>query len=286
MMMMKEFNIPQYFTGEEKEIPPAYIFPYRVDKSTDKNRVVLTTHMFSFLKEGNKEIVMGDGTIKLNKSEFVLITAGKCFMSEKISDKGSYSTTLFFFDNDLLQSFFEIQKVQVQQRIKKNKLTQKEVLLFKNDDFTRSYIQSLNYIANRSEELARLKLHEIMLYLLETQPLEFCCLFAEHPKTSEEIKFKNIITSHIDSNLSINELAYLCNVSLSTFKRKFTAVFNDSPTSWIRQKRMEHAAFLLKYNKERVSDIYLRLGYENHSSFSQSFKSVFGVSPKEYQLHD
>jgi AraC-like DNA-binding protein len=75
-------------------------------------------------------------------------------------------------------------------------------------------------------------------------------------------------------------------VSLSTFKRKFTAVFNDSPTSWIRQKRMEHAAFLLKYNKERVSDIYLRLGYENHSSFSQSFKSVFGVSPKEYQLHD
>jgi AraC-like DNA-binding protein len=283
---MKEYNIPKYFISEEKEIPSAYIFPYRVDKSTDKNRVVLTAHMFSFLKEGNKEIVMGDATIQLNKNEFVLITAGKCFMSEKISDKGSYSTTLFFFDNDLLQSFFEIQKVEIQQTIKKNKLTQKEVLLFKNDDFTRSYIQSLNYITNRSEELAKLKLHEIMLYLLETQPLEFCCLFAERPKTSEEIKFKNIIASHIDSNLSISELAYLCNVSLSTFKRKFTVIFNDSPTSWIRQKRMEHAAFLLKYNKERVSDIYHRLGYENHSSFSQSFKSVFGVSPKEYQLQD
>jgi AraC-like DNA-binding protein len=286
MMMMKEFNIPQYFSGKEKEIPSAYIFPYRVDKSTFKNRVVLATHMFSFLKEGNKEIVMGDGTIKLNKSEFVLITAGKCFMSEKISDKGSYSTMLFFFDNDLLQSFFEIRKVQVQHTIKKNKLNQKEVLLFKNDEFTKSYIQSLNYVANRSEELAKLKLHEILLYLLETQPLEFCCLFADRPKTSEEIKFKNIIASHIDSDLSISELAYLCNVSLSTFKRKFAVIFNDSPTSWIRQKRMEHAAFLLKYNKERVSDIYLRLGYENHSSFSQSFKSVFGVSPKQYQLQD
>src|SRR4030095_1410077 len=283
---MKEFNIPQYFTGEEKEIPSAYIFPYRVDKSTVKNRVVLTTHMFSFLKEGDKEIVTGDDTIKLNNTEFVLITAGKCFMSEKISGKGSYSTTLFFFGNDLLQSFFEIQKVQIQHTIKKNKLVPKEILLFKNDDFTRSYIESLNHITNRSEALAKLKLHEIMLYLLETQPFEFCSLFAERPKTSEEIKFKNIIASHIDSNLSINELAYLCNVSLSTFKRKFTAIFNDSPTSWIRQKRMEHAAFLLKYNKERVSDIYLRLGYENHSSFSQSFKSVFGVSPKEYQIQD
>src|SRR4030095_10784065 len=198
---MKEFNIPQYFTGEEKEIPSAYIFPYRVNKSTVKNRVVLTTHMFSFLKEGNKEIVTGDVTVKLNKTEFVLITAGKCFMSEKISDKGSYSTTLFFFDNHLLQSFFEIQKVQIRQTINKNKIVPKEILIFKNDDFTRSYIQSLNYIANRSEELAKLKLHEIMLYLLETQPLEFCCLFAESPKTSEEIKFKNIIASHIDSNL-------------------------------------------------------------------------------------
>ena len=207
-------------------------------------------------------------------------------MSEKISDTGNYSTTLFFFDNDLLQEFFEIQRVQIQQTIKKNKLTQKEVLLFKNDDFTKSYIQSLHYVANRSAELAKLKLHEILLYLLETQSLEFCCLFADRPNTSEEIKFKNIIASHIDSDLSISELAYLCNVSLSTFKRRFAVIFNDSPTSWIRQKRMEHAAFLLKYNKERVSNIYVRLGYENHSSFSQSFKSVFGVSPKEYQLRD
>lgn len=285
-MKMNEYNIPKYFTGSQKEIPSAYVLPYRADKTTIKNRVVLTTHMFSFVREGSKEIVMGDVTSKLNKTEFVLITAGKCFMSEKISDEGNYLTTLFFFDNDHLQTFFEIQKVEIQETIRRNKLLQKEILLFKHDDFTRSYVHSLNYITNRSAELVTLKLREILLYLLETQPLEFCCLFAEHPRISDEIKFRNIIASHIDSNLSISELAYLCNVSLSTFKRRFTAIFNDSPTTWIRQKRMEHAAFLLKYNKERVSDIYLRLGYENHSSFSQSFKSVFGVSPKEYQLQD
>ena len=283
---MEEYNIPKYFVGDGKKIPSIYIFPYRVHKSTTKNRVVLTTHMFSFLREGSKEIVTGDATMKLSKLEFVIMTAGKCFMSEKISGEGSYSTTLFFFDNNLLQNFFEDHKVKILETIRRNKLRQKEILLFTYDAFTTSYVQSINQILNRSEELATLKLREIMLYLMETQPLEFCCLFAEHPETSAEIKFKNIIASHIDSNLSINELAYLCNMSLSTFKRKFAAIFNQSPTSWIRQKRMEHAAFLLKYNKERVSDIYLRLGYENHSSFSQSFKSVFGVSPREYQLQD
>jgi len=283
MKSINEYNVPAYFIGDQKQLPPACIVPYRISKGTIKNRVVLTTHMFSFLTEGSKEIVMGNAAVKLDKEHFVLVTAGKCFMSEILSDEGNYACTLLFFDHVLLQTFFEVQKTRIQETIKKNSLLQKEMLLFKNDDYTKSYIASLNYIANKSEELIKVKLHEILLYLMEARPLEFCCLFAEHPKTSEEIRFKNVITSHIDSNLSLNELAYLCNVSLSTFKRKFTSIFNDTPTNWIRQKRMEHAAFLLKYNKERVSDIYLRLGYENHSSFSQSFKMVFGVSPKEYQ---
>jgi len=283
---MNEYNIPEYFIDGKKEIPPVYILPYHTNKSTTKNKIVLTTHVFIFLTEGSKEIVMGDDSIKFEKNEFALITAGRGFMSEKISNGDSYSSTLLFFDNDLLQTFYETHKTRIRDIIKRNNLLPGETLLFRHDDFTRSYIQSLKCITNRSEELIKVKLNEILLYLLETQPFEFCCLFAEHPKTSEEIKFKNIIASHIDSNLSINELAYLCNVSLSTFKRRFTEIFNDSPTNWMRQRRMEHAAFLLKYNKERVSDIYLRLGYENHSSFTQSFKNIFGISPKQYQLRE
>ena len=286
MNSLHEYNVPRYFVSEQNKIPSACIVPYSVNKGTIKSRVVLTTHMFSFLTEGIKEIVMGNDAVKFDKKQFVLVASGKCFMSEKLSTQGTYICTLLFFDHEHLQIFFESHKMNILETIKKNDLRQKEILLFKNDDYTTSYAESLNYIPNKSEELAKVKLLEILLYLLETQPLEFCCLFARTPKTSEDIRFKNIVTSHIDSNLSLNELAYLCNVSLSTFKRKFTAIFNDSPTNWMRQKRMEHAAFLLKYNKERVSDIYLRFGYENHSSFSQSFKMVFGVSPKEYQLQD
>jgi len=286
MKSIDEYSVPQYFVGAQNKVPSACIIPYRISTDTFKNRVVLTTHMFSFLTEGTKEIVMENTSVKFDKGEFVLVTSGKCFMSEKLSNQGKYTCNLLFFDHELLQAFFESHKTRIAETIKMNNLSQKEILVFKNDDYTVSYAESLNYISNNSEELARVKLHEILLYILETQPNELCCLFAKRPKTSEDMRFKNMITSHIDSNLSLNELAYLCNVSLSTFKRKFAAVFNDSPTKWIRQRRMEHAAFLLKHNRERVSDIYLRFGYENHSSFSQSFKMVYGVSPKEYQLQD
>jgi AraC-like DNA-binding protein len=286
MKKVDEYNVPRHFTGEQNKVPDACIVPYQISTGTIKNRVVLTTNMFCFLTQGTKEIVMGDAAVKFDNQHFAFVVSGKCFMSEKLSNQGQYACTLLFFDQQLLQTFFESHKTRILETIKKNDLRQKEILLFKNDHYTTSYAESLHYIPNKSEELTKVKLHEILLYLLEMQPGELCCLFRKRPKTSEDLHFKNIITSHIDSNLSLNELAYLCNASLSTFKRKFTAIFNDSPTNWMRQKRMEHAAFLLKYNKERVSDIYLRFGYENHSSFSQSFKTVFGISPKEYQLQE
>ncbi|WP_431211689.1 helix-turn-helix domain-containing protein [Puia sp. P3] len=45
---------------------------------------------------------------------------------------------------------------------------------------------------------------------------------------------------------------------------------------------MEQAVVLLR-QQARPSEIYFQLGYENHSSFSQSFKQVYGVTPKEFQ---
>lgn len=281
---MNEYNLPSDFLKSgQKQIPQAFIYPYRTDKSTIKNRVVLTTHLFSFLTEGGKEIVISNEKLKLEETHFALITAGNCFMSETISENRKYASTLIFFTNELLQAFHISHQQKINEIIKKRKIQNKEVLHFKYDDFTKAFVQSLAFLPLNSTELIKLKLQEILLYLLETQPEELCSLFATVQNANDDLLFKNIVDSNIDSNLSVQELAFLCNVSLSTFKRKFTRIFNDSPTNWIRQKRMERAAFLLTYNKERPSDIYLRLGYENFSSFTQSFKSIYGKTPKEYQ---
>ncbi len=282
---MNEYNLPaDLFESGEKYLPQAIIYCYTTDKSTIKNRVILTTHLFSFFTEGSKEIVMGKEKLKLDSSHFVLITAGNFFMSEIISENCKYASTLIFFTNELLQTFHLAHKVKINDLIKKKKIQNREILHFKNDAFTRAFAQSLTYVPKNSLDLVKLKLQEILLYLLETQPEELCSIFASDEINNEDLAFKNIIDSHIDSSLSVQELAFICNVSLSTFKRKFTKIFNDSPTNWIRQKRMEHAAFLLTRNKERPSDIYLRLGYNNLSSFTQSFKSIYGKTPKEFQM--
>jgi AraC family transcriptional regulator, exoenzyme S synthesis regulatory protein ExsA len=283
--MINNYNLPADFLPSGNVIlPKAFVYRYKADKNATKNRVILSTHLITFLTEGSKEIVMGNENVKLEKGHFALITSGKCFMSEKLSAGSSYNSTLLFFDNELLLSFRLAYQKKIDQILKSKPIQSKEILCFKSDAFTKAFAESLNHIPTKSDGLAQLKVQEILLYLLETYPEKICGLFADIQKSNEDFSFKNIIDSNIDSSLSVQELAFLCNVSLSTFKRKFTKIYNDAPTTWMRQKRMEHAAFLLAYNKERPSDIYLRLGYKNFSSFTQSFKMTFGRTPKEYQM--
>ena len=70
-----------------------------------------------------------------------------------------------------------------------------------------------------------------------------------------------------------------CNINIIEFKK----YFKNSPSKWFQEKRLKHAAFLLKNKPIRPSDIYLEVGYETLSNFIQAFKMKFGQTPKQYQ---
>ncbi len=72
-------------------------------------------------------------------------------------------------------------------------------------------------------------------------------------------------------------------MSISKFKREFEKHFYSSPSKWFQEKRLEHAAYLLKAKSKRPSDIYKEVGYDNLSNFIQAFKMKYGVTPKQHQ---
>jgi AraC-like DNA-binding protein len=94
---------------------------------------------------------------------------------------------------------------------------------------------------------------------------------------------KHIINKNIHEGLSTEELAHLCNLSLSSFKRKFKAIFNDTPASYIKNKRLDKAAQLLHISKDRIIDICFECGFSNVDNFSKSFKIKYGSAPSAYR---
>lgn len=276
---IQELYLPQ---GLVTDIPGGvFALPYRTDKVAQKARIVLEWHLFNFLMEGEKAVSYASGTQRLGAEGFFFLPAGNCLMSEKTADNGRYSCMLLFVSQQSLYRFFQdhpFDDVPAES-------TDPTPVAFLKDAYIANFIHSLQLMQpHYHPALYENKLHELLLYLTGKNKQLIAYFKGLCNEYDEETQLRKIVNTHLESAITVEELAFLCNMSISTFKRKFARVFGDSPKQWLLKMRMQKAAALLKNKGLKASDVYYDLGYENLSSFVQSFKQVHGITPKQYQL--
>jgi len=260
------------------------IIRYDSDVTSINARIKLRQNLFSFLLEGQKSVQYAETQVKITPNQFLLLSSGNCLMSEKIAaTDGRYRSILFFFDNELLADFFSRHP----QTLTPQK-TEAPFLVFQKDEFLINFITSLGFIQASgqpaSAEMGKVKLEELLLYLSVHYPEKIQQLRNSSYESGSDLLIRQAVTANIYNTVTVEELAFLCHMSLSTFKRRFARIYGTSPNKWLLEKRMQKAARLLKQGECKASDIYFELGYENLSSFIQSFKQVHGITPKQYQL--
>ena len=275
---MKTITLPDELNLEN--LQSVNIFDYCSSKEIAKQQIILNQHTFSFLMKGNKEVVFNNSTLSIDNSKFLIMKSGHCLMTEKLSSAQNYRSVLLFFSNDVLLKF-----------IRKNELNRKEsnvyksVYSFKYDKFIERFVNSLLDISKLSKNIQKrmleVKFEEIILYLTEKYGTEFLYSFSEKSNDTSQ-KFIQTVETNWMSKLTLKELAFLCNMSVSTFKREFEKYYAESPIKWFQNKRLEYAHHLLNKEQKKSSEIYLEVGYENLSSFIQAYKSKYGITPKQH----
>ena len=65
------------------------------------------------------------------------------------------------------------------------------------------------------------------------------------------------------------------------FLSEGNCLYDKPPAEWFLLQRMKLAKELLHH--EKPSEVYYKVGYESHSSFSQAFRKIFGKTPREFQ---
>lgn len=95
----------------------------------------------------------------------------------------------------------------------------------------------------------------------------------------EQERFESAILKGISSNISIEELASICCLSASTFKRRFRERYSSSPHKWFLGCRLDIAAMILRHADIPTRDIAMLCGFINVSHFIATFKRRFGTTP-------
>ena len=94
---------------------------------------------------------------------------------------------------------------------------------------------------------------------------------------------ESFVTSHLDQSFSIKDVAQDCSVSYSHFNNLFSFYQGEPFWQFVKRKRLEYAAGLLRHSGHSVSDIAELSGYGTKHSFAKAFVSHFSFTAREYR---
>lgn len=104
---------------------------------------------------------------------------------------------------------------------------------------------------------------------------------AHTPLTPDIQQSLDYISCHLTEQISLDELAALCHLSVSAYKQKFKLQTGITPRNYINMKKIELAKQLLDSGCA-ITDTAMRLGFNTSNYFSTVFKKYAFQTPSEY----
>ena len=93
---------------------------------------------------------------------------------------------------------------------------------------------------------------------------------------------KKLLDAHYSGSETTAELAELCNMSVTTFRRMFTKLFAMPPMEYKTNKRILRAKDLLLSGQYSISEAAHEVGFTDPNYFTRVFKAREGISPSEF----
>lgn len=278
------YNLPDDFNSPEEQGKPVIIRSYQSTSSSVNNKSIIHQNMVDIVIAGKKTIIDAYNITALEAGELMILSKGSSLISQAHPKDGLFHNLAIYFTNEVFADFWIKYAAKTNERAK-GKPTQ-PFITYRQDVFLNNYINSVLLLLKSpskfSDDFKQIKLEELLLYLLRTDPEKLQSL-SVIVRDDEDMQFRKVAESHITTPISVDEMAFLCNTSLSTFKRRFFKIYGTSPQKWLIQQKLKMAANLLKHPHERPGLVYEKVGYENQSSFILAFKNQYGMTPKEYQ---
>lgn len=91
------------------------------------------------------------------------------------------------------------------------------------------------------------------------------------------------VHKHLDEELSVQELADICELSVSHFRQLFAKHYGRSPRDYIRLARVGKAKGLMIGSQMSLTEIARRTGFSTVHNLSRAFRALEGIAPSQYR---
>lgn len=238
---------------------------------------------FIYFKERGPKLLSSQVNAQLDSNEAVLLKCGNHFI-ELLRDSNDEKVEVIVVHlyPELLKKLYT---GDIPALIKRQNNTSSQVVV--SSDVLAKFIDSLDFYFQNPElvnnDLLELKIKELILLLVQSKNIHSILELLTDLYSTHTVQVREVIELHLFSNLKLEQLAKLCNLSLSSFKREFKKEFNDSPTNYINDRRIEKAKELLSTTKISVSEVAYETGFKDSLYFTRLFKNKIGMPPTAYR---
>jgi AraC family transcriptional regulator len=101
----------------------------------------------------------------------------------------------------------------------------------------------------------------------------------------QQRRVAEFIEEHLAEEISLTALAELADLSLYHFARAFKQSFGVPPHHYHMARRMDRAGSLLQSPALSVTQIGIRIGFRETSSFTRAFRKFTGLTPTGFRRH-
>jgi AraC-like DNA-binding protein len=243
---------------------------------------------FLYILEGQINYNTSNHDVIIPQNDAVLLKCGNYFSQiRSTATSQKHEIVIIHFHPEILKKIYKTDLPKVFQKPDFVDLNI-DLSTINNDFLIEKYIESLLFYFDNptliSEDLLVIKLKEIILLLCQTKNAPIIQQILSQLFSPTSYGFKQIIESNLFYHFPTEELAVMTNLSLSSFKREFKKNYGDSPASYIRNKRLEKSAELLRISEERITDIAFDCGFNDLATFSKLFHDKYNTSPSNYRL--
>jgi AraC-like DNA-binding protein len=237
--------------------------------------------MIRFIQKGCAKFIIDETTYHLEEDDIIYIPQGSTLYCEALTDDFSFMSIRFTAAFPLIDSEVWSEILGFDSKIRCD------------DPQIKSYF---NLIISEKDSARRGKHFMLRGYLelIVGYLINFSEAFSArankprriHTDSKNDNRVEIILEymlNNFKTNISIEEMSRMVNLSSSSLRRLFKLHTGKSPSEFLIQLKMVVAAKRILETDERISDIAYLVGIEDPNYFSRVFKKHFGVTPFSYR---